>query len=206
MRGSRRRCTSLPAFADTSPRAGSAASDVRAASTETPQVPDAAEAMPGSEKSAASDETGAVKQIDHADRIDSGTKRRMRGPAVAQLTAGDQRFLNILLAGFLTIFMVEWFVLVSRRPAELPLQRGQPFEMTFRVDINRATWIDWMQLEGIGPALAHRIEADRRLNGPFRSIDDLRRVSGIGPVTLERIRSRLVVTGDSNSDPSASDR
>jgi competence protein ComEA len=36
--------------------------------------------------------------------------------------------------------------------------------------------------------LARRIVADREQNGPFRSVDDLARVKGIGPKTLEHLR------------------
>ncbi|MFN5741689.1 MAG: ComEA family DNA-binding protein, partial [Planctomyces sp.] len=49
----------------------------------------------------------------------------------------------------------------------------------------------WMQLEGVGPSLASRIVADREVHGPFATIDDLQRVPGIGPATLDRIRASL---------------
>ncbi|MFN8709983.1 MAG: ComEA family DNA-binding protein, partial [Planctomyces sp.] len=60
--------------------------------------------------------------------------------------------------------------------------------------VNTAGWIEWMQLEGIGPSLAHRIVAERDLNGPFQTIDDILRVPGIGPATLDQIRSRLTIS------------
>ncbi len=115
------------------------------------------------------------------------------------MTARDQQFLRTLLIVFLVVFTAEWLYVTSRQPEPLELKRGEYFQSYFRVDINNATWIDWMQLEGIGPSLAHRIEADRRVNGPFLSIDDLQRVSGIGKVTLDRIRARLYL--DIGPDP-----
>jgi competence protein ComEA len=45
---------------------------------------------------------------------------------------------------------------------------------------------DWQALPGIGPKLAQRIEEDRQKNGEFASLEDLRRVRGIGP---SRIRA-----------------
>ena len=50
-----------------------------------------------------------------------------------------------------------------------------------------------MQLDGIGRELAKRIVEDRNKNGPFLSIDDVGRVQGIGPTTLDRIRERLTI-------------
>jgi len=61
------------------------------------------------------------------------------------------------------------------------------------VPINRATEAELQTLSGIGPALARRIVEDRNRRGPFRSPDDLQRVSGIGPVTVEKNRHRIQV-------------
>ena len=109
-------------------------------------------------------------------------------------TAEHRRFLQILLTVFLVVFSIQWILAVRTRPEPMVIHRGVNFRKLFTVDVNSATWIDWMQLEGIGPGLAHRIEADRKLNGPFASVGDLTRVSGIGPATLDRIRPWLVIT------------
>lgn len=58
-------------------------------------------------------------------------------------------------------------------------------------DINRATEAEWDELPGIGPAKARAIVEDRERNGPFRDIDDLMRVKGIGPKLLERLREAI---------------
>lgn len=47
---------------------------------------------------------------------------------------------------------------------------------------------DWQALPGIGPKLAERIEADRQKNGEFASLEDLKRVSGIGKKRIEAWR------------------
>ncbi len=57
-----------------------------------------------------------------------------------------------------------------------------------RIDLNRAASADLELLPGIGPALAQRILQDRTTSGAYRSVDDLTRVAGIGPVKLARIR------------------
>jgi len=58
-------------------------------------------------------------------------------------------------------------------------------------DINRATEAEWDELPGIGPSKARAIVEYRERNGPFRSIDDLARVKGIGPKLLERIKEAI---------------
>jgi competence protein ComEA len=78
------------------------------------------------------------------------------------------------------------------------VDRLESESLDYRIDVNTATWVEWAQLDGIGEALAERIVADREANGPFKSVDDLRRVKGIGPKTLARIRPYLTL-GKSNA-------
>ncbi len=46
---------------------------------------------------------------------------------------------------------------------------------------DRMTREDWLELKGIGPVLADRIEAYRQKNGEFGTLQRLREVKGIGP-------------------------
>src|SRR6188768_938091 len=61
------------------------------------------------------------------------------------------------------------------------------------VNINTATQAELETLQGIGPAKAKAIVDHRRKNGPFKSADDLQNVSGIGPVTMKRLRKDVTV-------------
>ena len=61
------------------------------------------------------------------------------------------------------------------------------------LDLNRATAEQLEALPGIGPALAERIVAYRRQHGPFRRLEDLTRVSGVGPKTVEALRAYVTV-------------
>lgn len=58
------------------------------------------------------------------------------------------------------------------------------------VDLNRATAKDLQTLEGVGPALAKRIVAERKEGGEFTSLEDLRRVSGISDNLIGRLRKQ----------------
>ena len=61
------------------------------------------------------------------------------------------------------------------------------------VDLNTATIEQLDALPGIGPATAQKIVADRTENGPFRSVDDLLRVTGIGAKKLDALKDLVTV-------------
>ncbi|QEV01676.1 ComEA family DNA-binding protein [Streptomyces viridifaciens] len=61
------------------------------------------------------------------------------------------------------------------------------------VSLNRATLEQLDALPGVGPTLAQRILAYRASHGSFRSIDQLRQVSGIGARTFAELRPLLTL-------------
>jgi competence protein ComEA len=78
----------------------------------------------------------------------------------------------------------------------LEIERAEPLEARFLVDINAADWAEISQIPGIGPTLARRIVDTRQQNGPFADHEQLRKVQGIGPRTLERMKPFLLPTPD----------
>jgi competence protein ComEA len=61
------------------------------------------------------------------------------------------------------------------------------------VDINRASENDLRALPGIGNVLASRIVEARERDGPFASLDDLRRVRGLGRAKLEKLTPTIAL-------------
>jgi competence protein ComEA len=61
------------------------------------------------------------------------------------------------------------------------------------VNINSADEATLETLNGVGPVLAASIIAYRTEHGPFASVDQLDEVSGIGPATLEDLRSQVTI-------------
>jgi len=60
------------------------------------------------------------------------------------------------------------------------------------VNVNQADATQLEVLNGVGPAIAAKIVDWRTQNGPFKTVDDLAQVSGIGPKKLEAMRAQVV--------------
>lgn len=61
-------------------------------------------------------------------------------------------------------------------------------EMDSKISINDSDADQLDQLPGVGPSIASKIVDYRERNGPFRSLEQLTEVSGIGPKMLENIK------------------
>ena len=62
-----------------------------------------------------------------------------------------------------------------------------------QVDLNKATREQLMQVKGIGPSLADRIVEFRKEHGPFRRVEDILKVRGIGEKSLAKLKPHLKV-------------
>jgi competence ComEA-like helix-hairpin-helix protein len=113
--------------------------------------------------------------------------------ALPRFLPRHRRFLHYVTMAMLVVLCVEWIVIATRRPSRFSINRGEKFKTLFVIDINSANWVEWSQLEGIGPGLASRITAYRKVHGPFQSIEDLLKVPGIGPSKLDAMRSQLTI-------------
>jgi competence protein ComEA len=112
------------------------------------------------------------------------------------LTQKDQLIFGLLSFVALALMGVYWIRLSSWGTRTVEIERLPARQEEFRIDANSATWVEWSQINGIGDGLARRIVADREENGPFQSVEDLRRVKGIGPKTLENLRPWVQINNE----------
>lgn len=85
---------------------------------------------------------------------------------------------------------------VSKGPSFVPLDRASPVPLSFRRDplqfLSTAPADSLELLPGVGPVLATRLLDARRDFGAFQSWNDVDRVRGIGPKTIERLKNTAV--------------
>lgn len=62
-----------------------------------------------------------------------------------------------------------------------------------QIDINQANEQELAEIPGIGSAMAKRIADFRQENGPFRRVEDLLKVKGIGEKSLEKLRPHVKI-------------
>ncbi|HEX7606462.1 MAG TPA: helix-hairpin-helix domain-containing protein, partial [Usitatibacter sp.] len=63
------------------------------------------------------------------------------------------------------------------------------------VNINSATKEQLESLNGIGPVKAQAIVDYRTKNGPFKSLDDVKKVNGVGDATFDKIKGDISLSG-----------
>lgn len=102
-------------------------------------------------------------------------KLERRRETMAEDDRNNRRFFLIIAAFFVVAVAV---LLVKNWIASGPL------------DLNRATAAKLESLPGIGPETAKAIVKGR----PYRSIDDLDRINGIGPATIDKLREKVKVS------------
>jgi competence protein ComEA len=66
-----------------------------------------------------------------------------------------------------------------------------------KLNINTATSIEFQMLPGIGQKKADAIVAYRSAHGPFKAVNDLDKIKGIGKAKLEKIRPFCMLEGKS---------
>ena len=123
--------------------------------------------------------------------LDAATLDADVEPQEFGLTRSDTLFAAVVGASLLALTGLHWARLSGWGGREVEIERAVARDYAVRLDVNTANWVELGQLESIGEVLARRIVEDRERHGPFASVDDMRRVKGIGAKTLEKLRPLL---------------
>src|SRR5580693_8318123 len=94
---------------------------------------------------------------------------------------------------FLLFFLLAGLIFPASASAGKKKPPAQP------ININTANSEQLQQVPGIGPATADKILQMRKSYGPFKSVDDLLAIRGLGAKRLEKMRKYLTVGGPSQS-------
>ena len=83
---------------------------------------------------------------------------------------------------------IQTVAMTEKKPAKAAVSKSRKADaLKEPVDVNEASFEKLQTIPGVGRVMAGRI-IEARKTKPFESVDDLRRVPGIGPKTLEKIR------------------
>ena len=125
----------------------------------------------------------AVDSADSAEKSSGGRRHRSKRPRAMGVSTSDGADAGRADSS------------TSRRKKRgtkiLPQAANQPRDIGVSsagpVDLDRAQEWEILALPKIGPTLAHRIIANRDSLGPFGSLDELRRVKGVGEAVVDAI-------------------
>jgi len=112
------------------------------------------------------------------------------------LRRADQAVVAILVGFALLAMVAYWFANGGHRGELIVIDRARPLTARYLVDINSAEWPEFAELPDIGEIMARRIVESRAAAGPFGDHEELLRVNGIGPLTLEKLKPYLLPMPD----------
>jgi comEA protein len=94
------------------------------------------------------------------------------------------------ICSILVLFCLAYVVRIDATTKKPPLKP---------ININTASSEELQQVPGIGPATAEKILQMRKSYGPFKSVDDLLAIKGLGRKRLDKMRKYLTVGKSSAS-------
>jgi|SRR6266850_5809380 len=118
--------------------------------------------------------------------------------------------LSFLIFLLLTYLFIVYQFHPTRISTPQPTDSPRAHELLDKLDPNTASISDLSALPNLGPAMARRILEDREQfqkshpNEPaYKTLDDLQRIKGIGPATLENLKPYLKFPPPSRSPDTA---
>ena len=101
---------------------------------------------------------------------------------------------NVMKNYLLLLALMFVFGFVGLSPATVSAAENPAAKVSIEtIHLNQATAEQLQVLPGVGPALSERIVAYRDAHGPFKSVDQLAEVKGIGEAKLAKLRDQLTI-------------
>jgi competence protein ComEA len=94
-------------------------------------------------------------------------------------------------------------VVIAQPAAAAAQGRSAPAAPAAAININTASAKDFEGLPGVGPKTAARIIEYRQKNGPFKKIEDLMNVRGIGEKSFLKLKPQLTLAPVKTDSPKA---
>ena len=101
--------------------------------------------------------------------------------------------LIILLIGLAFGYYQKRAVRVDVRQGNFNYSAEDTPSETLKININESDSAQLMRLKGVGKVLAGRIIEYRSTNGNFRSVEELKKVKGIGGKLYEKIKDEVSI-------------
>jgi len=101
--------------------------------------------------------------------------------------------LFVLILIFVLSFMFTPTAFFNASTGVVYAEEGVVAEVAKKVNINTASVEELAALKGIGEKTAQAIVAYRRASGPFKTIEDIKNVKGIGDKKFEDLKDSITV-------------
>ena len=103
------------------------------------------------------------------------------------------------MTGSMLVLFLALSTPAASTPAVTAAQEARASAPAQVVNINTATAAQLEALPGIGPSMAQRIVSHREKNGPFKKLEDLMNIQGIGEKSFLKLRPMLTVGGQGDA-------
>ncbi|MFP5113674.1 helix-hairpin-helix domain-containing protein [Bacillaceae bacterium C204] len=154
------------------------------------------------------------KQPELPDKIMVDVKGQIKQPGVYQANTGERVIDVISRAGGLTDKadqglvnfaehvkdeMIIYIPAKGEEGVSSPINTGgspassDGSQKEAKININKADETELQNLPGIGPAKAAAIVEFRNTSGPFKTVEDLKSISGIGDKTFEKLKDLIAI-------------